>query len=42
MRLQEKLIVNLDRLQGDRNLIVSHGGKQYPLQFALFAVPNPK
>ncbi|MGQ9575792.1 MAG: type VI secretion system baseplate subunit TssK [Thermoguttaceae bacterium] len=40
MRLQEKLIVNLDTLQGDRKLIVSHGGKQYPLQFALFAVPS--
>ena len=42
MRLQEKLIVNLESLQGDRKLIVSHGGKQSPLQFALFAVPNPK
>jgi hypothetical protein len=26
MRLQEKLIVNLDSLQGDRKLIVAHGG----------------
>ncbi len=42
MRLQEKLIVNLENFQGDRNLIVAYVGKQYPLQFALFAVPNPK
>ncbi len=39
MRLQEKLIANLDALQGDRKLIVGYGGKQVPLQFALFAVP---
>ncbi len=41
MRLQEKLIVNLDSLQGRRDMVVSHGGKQLRLQFALFAVPNP-
>jgi len=40
MRLQDELIVNRDVLQGSRDLIVSHRGKQYPLQFALFAVPK--
>jgi type VI secretion system protein ImpJ len=40
MRLQERLIVNLADLQGKRRLVVSAGGKQFPLEFALFAVPN--
>jgi type VI secretion system protein ImpJ len=40
MRLQEKLITNLDTLQGNRKLIVTVGGKQFVLQFALFAVPK--
>jgi len=39
MRLKDSLIVNLDRLQGERQLIVSTHGKNVPLQFALFAVP---
>ena len=42
MRLQEKLIQNLDTLQGQRKLVVAVGGKQAPLEFALFAVPHPK
>ncbi len=41
MRLKDTLIVNRDSLQGERKLVVSVGGKQVPLQFALFAVPNP-
>lgn len=41
MRLKDSLIVNRDSLQGERKLVVSVGGKQVPLQFALFAVPNP-
>ena len=40
MRLQERLIVNLDELQGQRKLVVAAGGKQFGLEFALFAVPN--
>lgn len=42
MRLQEKLIQNFDTLQGQRKLVVAVGGKQAALEFALFAVPNPK
>ena len=42
MRLQEKLIHNLDTLQGQRKLVVAVGGKHAPLEFALFAVPHPK
>jgi type VI secretion system protein ImpJ len=40
MRINENLIANLDDLQGKQELIVSHGGKQLPLRFALFAVPE--
>lgn len=40
MRLQERLITNLETLSGNRKLIVTVGGKQYVLQFALFAVPK--
>jgi type VI secretion system protein ImpJ len=40
MRLKDSLIFNRDRLQGQRQLIVSAGGKQTPLEFALFAVPK--
>lgn len=39
MRLKDTLIVNLDSLPGERKLVVSIGGKQVVLQFALFAVP---
>jgi type VI secretion system protein ImpJ len=40
MRLRDSLIVNRDRLQGERRLAVSARGKTVELQFALFAVPN--
>lgn len=40
MRLKDSLIVNRNELQGKRKLVVSVGGKQAALQFALFAVPN--
>ena len=40
MRLKDTLIVNRQELQGQRKLVVSAGGKQAALQFALFAVPN--
>ena len=39
MRLKDSLIVNLDRLQGERQLVVRAGGRQVTLEFALFAVP---
>lgn len=40
MRLKDSMIFNRDRLQGQRQLIVSASGKQTPLEFALFAVPK--
>jgi type VI secretion system protein ImpJ len=40
LRLQDALIVNRHELQGQRNLVVSVGGRQAALQFALFAVPS--
>jgi Uncharacterized protein conserved in bacteria len=40
MRLKEALIVNRDRLQGERTLVVSALGRTVPLQFALFSVPQ--
>jgi len=40
MRLRDSLIINLDRLQGERQLVVSSRGKRVPLEFALFAVPE--
>jgi type VI secretion system protein ImpJ len=39
MRVQDAMIMNRDRLQGERNLVVSVRGKRAALQFALFAVP---
>jgi type VI secretion system protein ImpJ len=39
MRLKDSLIVNLDRLQGERQMVISNRGRNIPLQFALFAVP---
>jgi type VI secretion system protein ImpJ len=33
------LIVNLNRLQGERQLVVSARGGRVPMEFALFAVP---
>ena len=41
MRLTDSLIVNRDKLQGERNIVVAAGGKHVNLQFALFAVPQP-
>lgn len=40
MRLKDSLIVNLDRLQGERQLVISNRGRNIPLQFALYAVPS--
>ncbi|MEM8669131.1 MAG: type VI secretion system baseplate subunit TssK [Planctomycetota bacterium] len=40
IRLKDSLILNLDKLQGERQLVVSALGRKVPLQFALFAVPN--
>jgi type VI secretion system protein ImpJ len=40
MRLKDSLILNRQELQGQRKLVVSVGGKQAALEFALFAVPN--
>jgi type VI secretion system protein ImpJ len=41
IRVRESLIGNLDRLQGERTLIVHAMGRSIPLEFALFAVPEP-
>ncbi len=41
MRLTDNLIVNRQQLQGERKIVVSAGGQQVSLQFALFAVPQP-
>lgn len=40
LRLKDSLIMNLDRLQGERTIVVSARGKRATLQFALFAVPR--
>lgn len=40
MRLQDSLIVNQERLQGERRLVVLSNGRNVPLEFALFAVPT--
>jgi type VI secretion system protein ImpJ len=40
MRLKDSLITNLDRLQGERQLVINNRGRNHPLQFALFAVPT--
>lgn len=42
MRLRDSLILNQDRLQGERQLIVSARGRRVSLEFALFAVPNAR
>jgi type VI secretion system protein ImpJ len=42
LRLRDTLIMNRDRLQGERKLVVSARGKPVTLQFALFAVPIEK
>ena len=40
MRLRDSLITNLDQLQGKQQLVINNRGRNYPLQFALFAVPT--
>jgi type VI secretion system protein ImpJ len=40
MRLRDSLITNIDRLQGERQLVINNRGRNFPLQFALFAVPT--
>jgi type VI secretion system protein ImpJ len=40
MRLKDSLILNYDRLQGQRKLVVSAQGRKVELEFALFAVPT--
>lgn len=40
MRLKDSLILNLDRLQGEQQMVVSALGKKVALQFALFAIPT--
>ena len=40
MRLRDSLITNLDRLQGERQLVVNANGRRASLEFALFAVPE--
>lgn len=42
MRLKDSLILNRDRLQGERSLVVQGRTKRAALQFALFAVPSLK
>lgn len=42
MRLKDSLILNLDKLQGEQELVVSAAGRKVPLRFALFAVPLQK
>jgi type VI secretion system protein ImpJ len=40
MRLRDTLITNLDRLQGERQLVINNRGRSLALQFALYAVPT--
>jgi type VI secretion system protein ImpJ len=40
LRLKDSLIMNLDKLQGEKTLVVTSRGRRVTLQFALFAVPN--
>jgi type VI secretion system protein ImpJ len=40
MRLKDSLIVNKDRLQGEREIVVAALGQKVHLQFALFAIPH--
>jgi type VI secretion system protein ImpJ len=40
IRLKDSLILNQDKLQGERQLVVSAFGRKIPLKFALFAVPG--
>jgi type VI secretion system protein ImpJ len=40
MRLKDSLILNKDRLQGEKEMIVAARGRKVELQFALFAIPQ--
>lgn len=40
MRLKDSLIVNKDKLQGEREIVVAALGGKVHLQFALFAIPH--
>ncbi|MCM2369884.1 type VI secretion system baseplate subunit TssK [Aporhodopirellula aestuarii] len=40
IRLKDSLIMNSDKLQGERQIVVSAFGRKVPLEFALFAVPS--
>jgi type VI secretion system protein ImpJ len=40
LRLKDSLILNQDKLQGEKTLAVSARGRRVTLQFALYAVPN--
>lgn len=40
IRFKDSLIMNLEKLQGERQIVVSALGRRVPLQFALFAVPQ--
>ena len=40
MRLSENYIVNKDRLQGEKEMLVTAHGRRVGLQFALFAIPQ--
>src|SRR5262249_18412903 len=40
MRFKDSLIVNRDRFQGNRSVVVQTRGRNVELQFALFAVPS--
>jgi type VI secretion system protein ImpJ len=42
MRLKDSLIMNQDKLQGERRLVVNASGRNVTLQFALFAVPTER
>jgi hypothetical protein len=39
IRFKDSLILNRDRVQGERRLLVAHEGERVPLELALFAVP---
>ena len=40
MRLKDSLIVNKDRLRGEREIVVAALGQKVRLQFAFFAIPH--
>ncbi|MCA9263596.1 MAG: type VI secretion system baseplate subunit TssK [Planctomycetales bacterium] len=42
MRFKDSLIMNQDRLQGEKRLVVNANGRPVTLQFALFAIPNDR